>query len=383
MDDEFALVAVGNMMTAPTTGLFDVDPTTKWSYVGTESGVNMIAPKWSGDESSCKSYDPRLRPWYSEAISGSKNVVVVVDGAGAASAAEFLSLKQGALAALGTLGAGDTANVVIARSNGASPDVTGDDYANDLTYDQCQTAQMLRTSTINKDLLIRYVSETEQEGGSNQADLLAAISTAQTLLSAQRTFKAAKYPNIDSSDVIIVLAATEYTGNNAAAYTSKKAELSPAAKWIVHGLEGSDIKGNWPNGPLAVNADVTNPLEVANAGFSPARYYTVEGIASTASEADSAAPFASSFYTDSSGLGLVTTVVAPVVHDGTIRGVVGIDVTAIELIADLIFESGKFTTSYAFVVDSVGQAIWHPYVGERASRENEKRGAKRRVLLLR
>ena len=356
-EDEGACAGLGSDMVASETGLFDTDPTTKWSYYGSEAGVNVIAPSRDGNPSSCKAYDPRLRPWYSEAMSKHKNLVVVLDGSGTASNAEFLSLKQGALAAIGTLAAGDTANVVIARWG--QPDVTGADYMTDLTYDECQQDQMLRTSTINKDLLLRFINEAEQEQDSNKANLLTAIDTAQTLLAAQRTFKSNNYPDIESEDIVVILAASEWHGHTNADYANKKAELSPPAKWIVHGLEGSDIKNSWP-GPVASAADVVNEMTVANAGFDPARYYTASGIAVSAPNANDQAPFASSFYTDSSGLGLVTTVVAPVSDGSKVRGVVGIDVTAMDLIGDLIFESGKFTSSYAFLVDSAGQTIWHP-----------------------
>ena len=58
-------------------------------------------------------------------------------------------------AVLGTLAAGDTANVVVARSNGTAPSVPGDTAGSDPTYRACQQQQMLRTVPVNKRLLSR------------------------------------------------------------------------------------------------------------------------------------------------------------------------------------------------------------------------------------
>ncbi|GMI31153.1 hypothetical protein TeGR_g15295, partial [Tetraparma gracilis] len=68
---------------------------------------------------------------------------------------------------------------------------------------------------------------------------------------------------------------------------------------------------------------------------------------------------ASAFYMDTSGLGLVTTIVTPVVAGGVTKGIVGLDVTLLDLIEDLIFDR-DFKGGYPFIVDSAGQAIWHP-----------------------
>jgi len=123
----------------------------------------------------------------------------------------------------------------------------------------------------------------------------------------------------------------------------------------------------------------------SDAGFSPARYYTLptflSGIEGERAErsverlrlnfiiltflfsnkfaSTERGIFASSFYSDSSGLGLVTSVVAPVYKDGNVMGVIGVDVTVLDLVSDLVFDR-EFETSYAFIVDAAGNVVWHP-----------------------
>ena len=322
----------------------------------------MMAPHGVGSEAKCRSYDPRIRPWYSEGgrlstpppppslcvwltppppgYMRAKNLVVVIDGSSAVTDDDLLSLKQGALAVIGTLAAGDTANVVIARSS--SHNVPGDDMA-DLTYRNCHGGQMLRTGVVNKALLSRFVDEAARSTGSGgAADLAAAITVAQNLISAQRDVSSA-YPTIDSSDVIVVLAASY--SDLSTGFGALKAELEPPATWFLHTLGSDQVASE--------SFDRAEVMAPQDAGFSPARYYTLPALATNRDT------FASAFYVDNSGLGMITSIVSPIVVDGAIRAMVGTDVMVQELVADLLFEK-DFSSSYSFIVDSAGQTVWHP-----------------------
>ena len=331
---------LGNKMVHPTTGIYEVDPTTKWTFLGTEEGIMTMAPHGVGSEAKCRSYDPRTRPWYSEGYMRAKNLVVVIDGSNGNSAAEFLTLKQGAQAVIGTLAAGDTANVVFARSSSSSPSVPGGD-SSDLTYDSCHSGQMLRTGVVNKALLSRFVDEAVVDTSDGAADLAAAITVAQNLISAQRDVSSA-YPTIESSDVIIVLAASD--SDPSTGFVALKEELKPPVTWFLHTLASGQV--------ATESFDRFEVMAQQDAGFSPARYYTLPALATNRET------FASAFYLDSS-LGMVTSVVSPVVVDGAIRAMVGTDVMVQELVADLVFER-DFSSSYPFIVDSAGQTVWHP-----------------------
>jgi len=249
--DTSVSVELGNIVTAGSNGMFQVDPSTKWVYVGTETGVNMMAPQSKGNLADCHNYDPRIRPWYAEAFSGAKNVIIVVDGSGAQSTDEFLSMKQGAKAILGTLAAGDTANVVFARGSGATPDVAGSDYGTDITYNECQTDQMLRQTSTNNDLLNRFV-DNEGKDSSSEADIYAAIQVGQGLLGVQRNFAAANYPSISSKDVVIVLAGSAYM-RTSSEYSTLKSGLNPQASWVLHSINQNRLNVNSAN--LGVHMD--------------------------------------------------------------------------------------------------------------------------------
>ena len=357
--DEAVVTGVGEAIVGPG-GTFESDPTTKWAYFGTEHGVNVMTPQTQGDRATCRAYDPRLRPWYAEAVTRlAKNVVVVLDGSGGVTEATLLTLKAGAHAVLGTLAAGDTANVVVGRNAGTAPSVPGDTAGTDLTYRSCQKDQMLRTVPVNKRLLSRFVDEVRPTAAGAAApwDATAALTKAQALLRAQRRHAALSYPSVASTDVIVMLSAGEAgDATPAAQYSALKAALAPAAHWALHSLSS-------PASPSTLGGacdDYQKGLATADAGFTPARYYAHPNLNKNPGLGSSADTFASAFYMDNSGLGLVSTIVSPVHHPAaTLRGVVGVDVTVLELVADLVFDR-EFTSSYAFIVDAAGTAVWHP-----------------------
>ena len=80
-------------MVCSTTGLDTVfqethDDDTVWSYFGSYNGVWRAYPgdARTRDEQGCREYDPRVRPWYLSAASGSKNLVIVIDVSGSMNA---------------------------------------------------------------------------------------------------------------------------------------------------------------------------------------------------------------------------------------------------------------------------------------------------------
>ena len=67
-----------------------------WQYFGSDKGMFRSYPAGAkaGD------YDPRLRPWYTIAANGPKDVVVVVDVSGSMSSNNRMDLTKNALKAL-------------------------------------------------------------------------------------------------------------------------------------------------------------------------------------------------------------------------------------------------------------------------------------------
>ena len=64
------------------------DEDTVWSYFGSYNGIWRAYPgdARTRDEQGCREYDPRVRPWYLSAASGSKNLVIVIDVSGSMNA---------------------------------------------------------------------------------------------------------------------------------------------------------------------------------------------------------------------------------------------------------------------------------------------------------
>lgn len=56
------------------------------AYFGSNFGLFRGFPAYyQGSSSSCSDYDPRFRPWYVAATSGSKNIVLIIDVSGSMS----------------------------------------------------------------------------------------------------------------------------------------------------------------------------------------------------------------------------------------------------------------------------------------------------------
>ena len=75
-------------------------PRLPWQYFGSQSGYHRQFPgaKRTND------YDPRVRPWYTGASSGPKDVVLVLDTSGSMTEAGRLDLmKQAAAAVLSSM----------------------------------------------------------------------------------------------------------------------------------------------------------------------------------------------------------------------------------------------------------------------------------------
>lgn len=53
----------------------------KWQYYGSNTGLTAFYPSvnWTEANECPGEYDPRLRPWYSTAISGQKNLIIMID----------------------------------------------------------------------------------------------------------------------------------------------------------------------------------------------------------------------------------------------------------------------------------------------------------------
>ena len=84
----------------------------KWVYIGQSDGVMRTYPSITID---CTDYDHRFRPWYIAATTGRKNVFILIDTSSTMSTGSPSRIdvaKNAAVAAVDTLGPGDTITII-------------------------------------------------------------------------------------------------------------------------------------------------------------------------------------------------------------------------------------------------------------------------------
>jgi len=82
----------------------------KWQYIGTYLGIHHLFPA----QEYCKQYDPRGRPWYILAATGSKNLILVIDISKSMDLNNrFINAKNAASKIINSLTSNDWINVVI------------------------------------------------------------------------------------------------------------------------------------------------------------------------------------------------------------------------------------------------------------------------------
>ena len=328
-----ALVAVKDKFTKEMAG----DNTLKWMYVGGRNGGFSISPRTERSESKCNTYDPRLRPWYAEAVSGPKQVVVLVDRRGGDT--RVLEAVQGALKVIDTLASRDVANV-IAFTGGSGTDRMQMVQPGASTL-ACHGQQLLRTTVDNKAILFRFIRglSAATTGATEPADYTTILAEANKLFA-----KSAKSGNSGKQLIVLI---SMYPGSDSAG-PALKASLLGNSKLFAYTTAKSE--------PLKSVASVHEVITKSTVGTLPGLYHQNSlmqtGVSTTV-------PIASAFYADYSGLGIVTTVALPIGSAGDIEGVVGIDVPVMDMVSDLVLLSGT-ELSYAFMVDKTGHVAWHP-----------------------
>ena len=122
-------------------------------YFGTVNGLFRIFPgteSSTDDNGQYNSYDPRFRPWYVTAASGSEDVVIMMDISGSMAQNGRLSLaKQAVIAVLSTLGRSSMVAVIA--------------YNHDVEL-SCFGEQLVAVTPRNIAKLIEFVEELSADG---------------------------------------------------------------------------------------------------------------------------------------------------------------------------------------------------------------------------
>ncbi|KAH8975709.1 hypothetical protein BDL97_01G173100 [Sphagnum fallax] len=305
-------------------------------YFGAVDGTWRSFPGRESSTSDCLGYDPRIRPWYIEGISVTKNLVVLIDAGASMTnvlSTQFLmettylaaaqSITQKAL--LQTLSAQDYVNIIVFNSTGAtqlSPDpvlVRNSDLSDPTDHSELKS---LITSLNNQE-------GSSQAGASN---LTAAIMAAFTNF------------NAHALKIIVVLTDGVFASSENVTLPESLL-LASNVKILLYKLpQADDLDIYLSNNSLlnsicrvngtfeVIQKDLTNPLYTVRSYFSY--------LAATLEVAVNGKPLWSNIYQDFEGIGYnITSVTSPAFgSDGQLLGVAAITVYINELgtLTDLV-----------------------------------------------
>ncbi|MHA2031577.1 MAG: VWA domain-containing protein, partial [Candidatus Kariarchaeaceae archaeon] len=304
--------------------LYPAFPGHVWLYMGFEYGFHRSFP-W---HSYSKSYDPRIRPWYVGAVTGAKDVVVILDTSGSMAGSPLTNTKEAVKNVFKTLGPRDRLTVISFSGNVQSFHEDLEIYSN-----------ILQTDTNN------YVDSLVAAGSTNINEaILDGLGILKNKGSEDRT------------PVIIFMTDGEPT----AGITSKNQILSNIqnendldAKVFVFGL-GSGIDTEFLSDIAEQNSGasvfIENDDDIPDAMNRYYQFFTSE---------PSKSLIWSYPYIDQSGFGFIITASKPVIVDGKFYGVISADLTLIHLIEEMK-EFQPSSNGYNFIFDSAGVMVVHP-----------------------
>nr|XP_026692576.1 VWFA and cache domain-containing protein 1-like [Ciona intestinalis] len=369
----------------------DLHPGLKWQYFGSEFGVFTQFP--ASHISSCNSsYDNRYRPWYVQASTPKpKDVIIAIDVSGSMIINNRIGAAiDAATTVLNTLSPNDRVTVITfsddAKSLGAvhcmkaSAQPTrsslcfnnmmasatphnihhlvglvkqikphGDTYyvtALKLSFDFLESAYKW-------DLINSSNSFTKDKVAKSRDRVILFLSDGVPSDSPFRIFKLIKLRNLAMQNSVVLLC-----------YELGKGTFGPALKLMAS--QNFTFHGLKINPSICEECDPPVPgvfhkvVETKHLRSAMGSYYSFfshhkNNVASTGDSVVWSVP-----YFDAGGLGMVMTAASTVIIDGTLVGVVGVDLTMHELVADVTYFSIGANIGYAFLLSLDGKVLMHP-----------------------
>lgn len=291
---------------------------TSWQYFGGQyTGLFAQYPATVKTTCWCDSYDPRYRPWYSAAVTGPKDMILVLDVSGSMKEEGRMDImKNGAIAQLDTMTFLDYIQVV--------------SYSSDA---KAQGTRLLQGTDENKQLLREYIEQLSPGGRTNgQKGLTLAFEIFKNSATDSKTSGCLRIisfltdgimSDIDTGDLSWLV--TEQ--NNMVNANLGKAHIFTYALGSGAKTEDMRVIACENQGWMATIKDG----DVAGIKHAMIRYFEYFA-GKIPSNTNTTRPRWSDFYMDSSGQGKMTTVSQPVFTTKNGRrmfqGVVGIDVLA-------------------------------------------------------
>eukprot|EP00028_Trichosphaerium_sp_Am-I-7-wt_P007585 CAMPEP_0168534572 /NCGR_PEP_ID=MMETSP0405-20121227/18023_1 /TAXON_ID=498012 /ORGANISM="Trichosphaerium sp, Strain Am-I-7 wt" /LENGTH=1106 /DNA_ID=CAMNT_0008561391 /DNA_START=25 /DNA_END=3345 /DNA_ORIENTATION=- len=323
------------------------DDSLKWQYFGSVVGLHRTYPgkEWShkvvNQNKVYNNYDPRFRPWFVEASSGAKNVIILLDVSGSMTINGRIDFaKQAANTVIDTLTEKDFFNVIAFRDQAF--------------FVSCLNTYLVRGSSSNRALFKEAISELRAEGGTN---FEAGFQEVFNLL--DRTF-AQHNPDENiithSACLTSILFLTDGNSIDPEDLIKEYQETHPKNNVKVFSYTmGNNIDRRIPQ-KLACDLSIGTYNHIREGGDLTTimgLYYTfmAEGVSVWS------AP-----YFDASGLGVMVTRAIPVYVGREFIGTVGVDITLNEIDQQTrnFMESYFSESSYAFVITGEGKTVIHP-----------------------
>ncbi|XP_005108179.1 voltage-dependent calcium channel subunit alpha-2/delta-2 [Aplysia californica] len=347
------------------------DPLLRWQYFGSTTGVTRLYPgrEWSTNFAGFyDDYDPRVRPWYIQATSGPKDVIIILDCSLSMKGEKFSIAKAVAKTVINTLTKQDYVNVICARNSHWNE--VGKWHYYDTRVLSCQEERMVKATNAHRKDLIEKIEKlvaggtTELEKGYDLAfDLLR------------------RAPRTGCQSIIVFATDGKDTDGEDVRcgpgyYTRSGYVPGPICKYNFTSVYNVPME---KNKYLAPNARIFSYLIVEDAEMFPGtlacdhngsmlklltgenlitqmyNYFEFLSAIAATENALWTAP-----YLDSWGLGLMITHAVPVTSakTGKYIGVVGIDATLDEI--ENFLTKHQWGSVYSFLINSNADVIFHP-----------------------
>lgn len=339
--------------------LFAETPTLKWSYFGSQEGSFRIYPAPMRD--SCTNYDPRFRPWFvSAATPEPKDLVLVADSSS--------SMLNGDPPRIGL--AIDAAKVVLSTLNPSDYAALIDFDTLSFTPNGCYWQSLAQAVPRNIQTMNEFADSMFAQGGTMYVpafekafDLLEHARESadgiddEGLADPRRTTSGGR-------QAILFMTDGKPEERHSAILDFLAERNADGAVSILTFLLGEDLDDpEDTEDAIAILQSIANNnngsfVHVPDGGdlrTAMGSYYDFFSEPNPSQDVVYAPP-----YFDASGLGLITTAALPVYVGTTLRGVVGVDLTIADLVAEAAFFGEGDRLSYAFIVDNNGKVLVHP-----------------------
>lgn len=324
----------------------------KWQYYGTIDGTFVKTP--AAKDSSCRSYDPRLRPWFVEAVNPiPKDLVLVIDRSDSLVGERRSIVIKAAQTIINSLNPNDRISLVLFSDDASTPATSNAD-------DACFSSEIAFATPSVKRFYINYLQTIDTGGGTDYEvalkkafGILAKVDKnserAKAILfmvdglpnrgSANTVYATLKQLNAAQNNKVLMLA---YSVGDELKDGNSELLLNMANMTSYDPRAGTPLIGRYSH-----ISDTT--LLYEQLGFSHNYFNTNK---------TTTQPIVSVPYTDFSGLGHIFSTCLPVLSDNQLKGATCVDIKLQDLKDTFGFLEDD--DIYVFIIDKTSRTLVHP-----------------------